>query len=114
MFFCKSGKERKYAVRKNPIRNPECGRTFAAAVSSGFDAAKTRNGACRKRKERRRAGFIPQTDPGGMRQNSGRFGQFRPPLHSEWLFAGDQYQSPSGANRPGKCAGAFNQWHYCP
>ena len=33
-----------------------------------------------------------------MRQNSGRFGQFRPPLHSEWLFAGDQYQSPSGAN----------------
>ena len=45
---------------------------------------------------------------------SGRFGQFRPPLHSEWLFAGDQYQSPSGANRPGKCAGAFNQWHYCP
>ena len=45
MFFCKSGKERKYAVRKNPIRNPECGRAFAAAVSSGFDAAKTRNGA---------------------------------------------------------------------
>ena len=35
-------------------------------------------------------------------------------LHSEWLFAGDQYQSPSGANRSGKCAGAFNQWHYCP
>ena len=53
-------------------------------------------------------------DPGGMRQNSGRFGQFRPPLHSEWLFASDQYQSPSGANRSGKCAGAFNQWHYCP
>ena len=21
---------------------------------------------------------------------------------------------PSGANRSGKCAGAFNQWHYCP
>ena len=35
-------------------------------------------------------------------------------VNSEWLFAGDQYQSPSGANRPGKCAGAFNQWHYCP
>ena len=48
-------------------------------------------------------------------KNAGeRFGQLRPPLHSEWLFAGDQYQSPSGANRPGKRAGAFNQWHYCP
>lgn len=100
--------------QKNPIRNPECGRAFAAAVSSGFDAAKTRNDTCRKRKKRRRTGFIPQTDQGGMRQNSGRFSQFRPPLHSKWLFAGDQYQSPSGASRPGKRAGTFNQWHYCP
>ena len=39
MFFSKSGKERKYAVRKNPIRNSECGRAFADLTPQKLETA---------------------------------------------------------------------------